>query len=117
MPDLGDRQRLGLAVKRARGKAGYKSMRGEWALVVGVSAKTLGLLEAGDPVGDRVIFAVEAALEWPEGWAHGILDGRYEGLPGAESDIRDRSTVTLAMATLDELLDEITIRRPTSPGR
>jgi len=113
VPNLADRLRLGLAVKRARQRAGYDTLTGRWHDVTGVSTKTLGMLEAGDPVGDRVIFAVEDALEWPEGWAHAILDGRQDGLPAAARGVRDRTNVTLELATLDELLDEITFRRRT----
>ncbi|HEY8663125.1 MAG TPA: hypothetical protein VIL68_05865 [Propionibacteriaceae bacterium] len=111
MPNLADRQRLGLAVKRARRRAGYETLNGAWHDVTGISPKTLGMLEAGDVVGDRVIFAVEDALGWPEGWAHAILDGRQDGPPGATPVVRDRTNVTLERATQDELLDELASRR------
>ncbi len=70
--------RLGREVKQARRDAGHRHLA-DWAIEVGVSSKTLGQLEAGRPVSDSTVDAVEQALvraeAWPRGRAQQILDG------------------------------------------
>jgi hypothetical protein len=116
MPTLEDRKRLGQVVQYARVDAGYRHVKGEWADYVGYTDRHLGDLERGRTVGPNVFHAVEKALGWPPGWCRRILTGEVNGppsMPGAAA-VRDRTTITLALATQDELLDELASRRRTS---
>ncbi len=82
--------RLGREVKQARRDAGQRHLA-DWAIEVGVSSKTLGQLEAGRPVSDSTVDAVEQALvragTWPRGRARQILDG------SVGADLQDSSYV------------------------
>ena len=114
MTTLEDRQRLAQVVSDARMDAGYKHVKGEWQDLVGYTDRHLGDLErARRGVGPGVFHAVEKALGWPPGWCRRILAGEVNGPPAAPgaAAVRDRTTITLALATQDELLDEICHRR------
>ena len=110
---LGDRKRLAQVVRDARMDAGYRYRRGEWADLVGYTDRHLGDLEGGRTVGPGVFYAVEKALGWPLGWCRRILADEVNGPPAKSgaAAVHDRTTITLAMASLDELLDEIASRR------
>lgn len=71
-----DRQRLGLAVQRAREAMGPHPYRPSFATVIGKSVRSLVKLEQGEPVGPTVY---EAAADHLPGWTRdtpkAILDG------------------------------------------
>ena len=115
VPDLDDRKRLGEIIRRARRKAQYRHVKGEWQDVVGYSDRTLSGLERGEKVGPDVLIDIERVFGWPDGWCERILDGKADGPPPSASadGVRDRTNITLEAATLDELLDEIASRRRT----
>lgn len=94
--------RLGRAVRRARIEGGHGS-QDDFALLMGVSGKTLGTLENGRPVGEATLYAVERALGWP----HGRVEQLLEGVPEERST---RSSPGLEDVDDDVLLDEIARR-------
>ena len=65
---------LGDSVRQARLRAGHASLEA-WSERIGVSGKTLGKLERGNPVRTATLVAIEAALGWPPGYARNLLDG------------------------------------------
>ena len=114
MTTLEDRLRLAQVVRDARMDAGYRHVKGEWADYVGYTDRHLGDLErARRGVGPGVFHAVEKALGWPPGWCRLILAGEVNGPPSklGAAVVHDRTTITLALATQDELLDELASRR------
>lgn len=81
-------QHLGSEVAYARRAAGYADTKA-WVAKVGKSDRQLLGLERGEPKGRTTLSAVEAALEWPDGWCYRILSGERAGPP-------DRTPATLA---------------------
>jgi len=94
-------------------RAGFKTIKGAWQYEVGFSDRTLGDLERGNPVGDKVLVEVERVLRWPDRWTLRILDGKADGPPPETAVLRDRESVTVADASYDELLAELSYRNKT----
>lgn len=69
-----DWNRLASYVIARRVELGYRE-RGPFAAISGVTARTLGKLETGRPVGASTLAAVELALQWEPDSARRVLSG------------------------------------------
>lgn len=114
MTDQDARDRLARAVRADRLRA-YGTVEKARA-VAGVSRGSWDAVEAGKPVREFTLAAVERALQWPAGHAEAILTGEEEA--GVEpSDLR---RAILASDDLDPdikaaMLDLLDGRRPPRP--
>lgn len=106
------RERLGLAVVRAREAAGY-THRPALSDKVGISVRSIVKLEQGDPVGPPVYEAVARALpHWDVTTPKAILEGA--AAPPLEGEVtRERSTIDIEP---DENFTE-TVRKVLAPWR
>lgn len=88
------RQRLGLAVQRAREAMGPHPYRPSFATLIGKSVRSLVKLEQGDPVGPTVY---EAAADHLPGWTRdtpkAILEG---GEPPAAQDSPEEESAPMS---------------------
>jgi hypothetical protein len=69
-----DWRRLASHVTSRRVQLGYRDRRA-FAVAAGVTARTLGKLETGRPVGASTLAAVELALQWRPDSARRVLSG------------------------------------------
>lgn len=68
-------KRVGVCVAHARFEAGYNT-RPQFASATGISERTLGTLERGNPVSAKTLRVIERKLEMPLGYLDDVLDGR-----------------------------------------
>lgn len=99
------RQRLGLAVQRAREAMGPHPYRPSFANLIGKSVRSLVKLEAGDPVGPTVY---EAAADHLPGWTRdtpkAILEGG-EAPPLQDAPADDEAPVSAARQRIIEMTE------------
>jgi len=100
------RQRLGLAVQRAREAMGPHPYRPSFALLIGKSVRSLVKLEQGDPVGPTVY---EAAADHLPGWTRdtpkAILEGG-EPPPLQDAPVEDVAPMSAARRRWVEMTHE-----------
>ena len=100
------RQRLGIAVQRARETAGH-TYRPSFATLIGKSVRSLVKLEQGEPVGPTVY---EAAADHIPGWTRDTPKSILDGDP-APAPVVDTGEVSAARRRIIEMSSaEISVR-------
>lgn len=101
-----DRERLGQVAKRRRLALGRTIA--EVAKAAGITAKTVGQIEAGNRVRELTLWRLNAGLDWQEGSSQAVLNGGEPSpLDGAamERPRYTREQLVAALGLLHQIVD------------
>ncbi len=101
-----DRERLGQVAKRRRLALGRTIA--EVAKAAGITAKTVGQIEAGNRVRELTLWRLNAGLDWQEGSSQAVLNGgEPEPLDDAakERPRYTREQLVAALGLLHQIVD------------